>query len=431
MLSPDLLERVFEINPEPMTLSRLDDGAFVDVNASFLNTFGFSKSEVIGLTARELGIWEDLEGDRGRILEQVRMRGFASDIEAMLRTRSGERILFSIGATKIEGEDGPLLLIVGRNITAIRASEETLQKSEARFRNLIEHLPIGVLIAQDGLIRYANQASLEMIDYNFGEVLGRPFLQLVHEEDREMVVDLHRRRMQGDESDYCYDLRVMRKTGEICHWRVDASADTWEGRMASLVVCADITQQKLAVRRMADLALYDQITNLPNRTLLTDHVRQAISQGIGSFAILYLDLDGFKAVNDRFGHDVGDQLLKEVATLLRRSVREGDTVARIGGDEFVVLLLNVGSYAKAKRVAENIRLLLCRPIRTEAPEEHRIGASIGISLYPVDGKRLELLINRADQAMYRAKRSGRDRVCCYSDDEAQVRRAEPWIPPDA
>ena len=187
--------------------------------------------------------------------------------------------------------------------------------------------------------------------------------------------------------------------------------------MAGLVVCADVTQQKLSELRMTDLALHDQITGLPNRTLLADHVRQAMTLTAKGFAVIYLDLDGFKSVNDRFGHDIGDLVLKEVAWRLTGSTRETDTAARIGGDEFVVLIRDVDNCRKAMQVAEHIRLVINRPIRTDALE-HCVGASIGISLYPADGNSLELLMRRADEAMYRAKRSGRNRVCCYGADEA-------------
>ncbi len=415
MLSIDLLARIFHINPEPMTLTRLDDGRYIEVNESFQSIFGYTRDEVIGHTASELGIWENPDQDREQIVQQIRSQGYVSGIEAEFRTRTGVKIRFYLGATLLEEDDGPLLLIVGRDITAIRSSEQALRESEARFRGFIEHLPLGVVIAQDGIVRYANPASLEMIDYQSEEVLGSSFPQLIHPDDRDMAIAYHQRRMQGDDADFCYDLRVLRKGGETCYWRVHASLSSWEGRAASLAVCADVTQQKLDELRMTDLALHDQVTGLPNRVLLADHVRQAMAHSAKGFAIIYLDLDGFKAINDRFGHDAGDQVLQEVARRLRRSIREADTAARVGGDEFVVLIRNVDSCHTAIRVAENIRLILNRPMRSRLAEHH-ISASIGISRYPGDGNRLEELMQRADEAMYRAKRSGRNCVTCYSAD---------------
>ncbi|MEJ2455241.1 MAG: diguanylate cyclase [Candidatus Thiodiazotropha sp.] len=415
MLSPDLLATIFHINPEPMTLTRIDDGRYVAVNESFLRIFGYSREEVIGHTANELGIWENPQRDREQIVQQIHCQGYASEIEVEFRTRSGDKVRFYLGATRIEDDGGALLLIVGRDITALRSSEDALRESEARFRGFIEHLPLGVVIAQDGLIRYANPASLEMIDYQPEEIIGRPFPQLVHPDDRDMVLAFHQRRMQGDDSDFCYDLRVLRKGGETCYWRVHASLSSWEGRAASLAVCADVTQQKLDELRMTDLALNDQVTGLPNRVLLAEHIRQAMAQSARGFAIIYLDLDGFKAVNDSYGHDAGDQVLQEVGLRLRRSIREADTAARIGGDEFVVLIRNIDSCHTATRVAENIRLILNRPIRSRVAE-HQISASVGISIYPDDGNQLEQLMQRADEAMYRAKHGGRNCVRCYSGD---------------
>jgi diguanylate cyclase (GGDEF)-like protein/PAS domain S-box-containing protein len=414
-LSHDLLDEIFHINPEPMTLTRIDTGQYIAVNESFLKTFGYTHDEVIGHTAQELGIWENPERDRPRVIDQIREHGHVSDIDVGFLTKSGETIRFNLGATLIEWDDGPLLLITGRNITALRKSEAALRASEARFRGLIENLPIGVLIAQDGLIRYANPSSLKMIDYRLDEILGRPFSHMVHEEDREYAMEFHDRRMRGDNSRLSYDLRVVRKGGAINSWRIHTQPDMWDGNVASLVVCTDITEQKLAEQRLTDLALHDQVTGLANRMLLTEHVHQTMAHISKGFALLYMDLDGFKAVNDCCGHATGDQVLREVADRLSHSIRDTDMAARIGGDEFVIVILNIDNYSMARQVAENIRLALNHPIHASATPHH-LGVSIGIALFPADGENLDTLISHADEAMYRAKRGGRNRVCCYASD---------------
>ena len=418
MISPDLLARIFHINPEPMTLSRLDDGRYIEVNESFLRVFGYSREEVVGHTAIELGIWDDPLKDRAKIVEQIQSLGYVSDFEADFRTRSGEKVRFFLGATRLEDEGGPLLLIVGRDITEIRNSEQALLQSERRFRGFIEHLPLGVVIAQNGIIRYANPSSLEMIGYDSEEIIGRAFSELVHPDDLEMVMGYHQRRMKGDDAVYCYDMRVLRSGGEISSWRVDASLCSWEGSVASLVVCTDVTQQKQDELKMAELALHDQVTGLPNRIQLASSARQAMTHTARGFAVIYLDLDGFKRVNDDFGHDAGDSVLQEVAQRLLHSVRETDIAARVGGDEFVVLAQNIDNCRTALHVAENIRLLLNRPFQSKQAQ-HQLGVSVGISLYPSDARQLDHLLQQADEAMYSAKRSGRNRVCCYSDRSSQ------------
>jgi diguanylate cyclase (GGDEF)-like protein/PAS domain S-box-containing protein len=418
MSQVDLLESIFRINPEPMTLSRLADGSYVDVNTAFLHTFGYDREEVIGRTADDLGIWQDAQCDRVHIVELIKQQGFVLDYEAAFKTKSREVLHFLLGVSKIDAEGGPYILIVGRNITEIRHSEAVLRESEARYRGFIENLPLGVMIAQDGFIRYVNPICQALIGYEAAELIGRSFLPLVDEADREMLAEFHRKRMQGDDAPSCYDLRMRRKGGMLTYWRVHASSILWQGRIAGLIAFSDITAQKMAHERMTDLALHDSVTGLPNRTLLADHAQRAMALKSKGFAIIYLDLDGFKAINDQFGHDAGDQVLKEVAKRLHRSIRETDTAARVGGDEFVLLVRDIGCYTTAAQVAENVRFAISSPILSNA-SEHRISASIGVSLYPVDGKGLELLISRADEAMYRAKRSGRNQVCCYGSGDAR------------
>ena len=412
MMQTDLLDSIFRINPEPMTLSRLDDGRYVDVNMAFLRTFGYEREEVIGHTADDIGIWQNVQHDRGHIVELIKLQGYVLDFEANFYTKSKQVLHFLLGVSKIDAEGGPYLLIVGRNITEIRHSEAVLRESEARYRGFIESLPLGVMIAQDGIIRYANPTCQALIGYSAEELIGRPFLPLVDETDREMLAKFHRRRMQGDDAPSCYDLRMLRKGGVLTYWRVHASSILWEGRIAGLIAFTDITAQKKAQERMADLALHDQVTGLPNRLLLEDHAKSAIATAAKGFAIIYLDLDGFKTINDRFGHDAGDLVLKEVANRLLGGTRESDTAARVGGDEFVVLIRDVDNGEKAMKIAEKLLLAVNRPIRSPSAEL-RVGASLGISLYPADGGTLDALIRRADEAMYQAKRSGRNRVCRY------------------
>ena len=239
-----------------MALSRLEDGRYIDVNLAFLHAFGYARDEVIGRTAEEIGIWENPERDRSPIVAQLSERGYVADYEATFRTKNGELLQFLLGATRIDTDDGPILLIVGRNITEIR-------RSEARYRSFIEGLPLGVLIAQDGIVQYGNPAGLELSGYELDEVVGKPFLLWVDEADREFLIANHQRRMQGDEADTCYDLRVMAKGGNKRYWRVHASTVTWEGRAAGLVAFSDVTAQKLAEARVTDLALHDIVTGLP------------------------------------------------------------------------------------------------------------------------------------------------------------------------
>ncbi|HEX8980572.1 MAG TPA: diguanylate cyclase [Parasulfuritortus sp.] len=418
MLHSDILNKIFQINPEPMALSRLSDGMHVEVNRAFLELFGYRREEVIGRTAQELGIWEDEARDRTPLTEQIQRQGYAMDSEAGFRAKDGKSVRLLIGATRIEGPGGPFLLIVGRDITELQRGEADLRESESLYRGFIENLPLGVMIAQDGIIHFANPACCELIGYDQAELIGRPFLPLVAEADRERLAEYHRLRMQGNNAPARYDLRMIRKDGSHRHWRVHASTITWEGRRAGLIAFSDVTAQKLAEKRVTELALHDIGTGLPNRLLLADRARQAIAEAgrrkIG-LALVYVDLDGFKTVNDTFGHMVGDEVLKVVAKRLRECTREGDTTARVGGDEFVLLIQDLTERETAIQVAEKVLAAIRRPIASAAGE-HVIGASAGIALFPEHGTSYESLMRRADETMYLAKRAGRNRVRCAADE---------------
>lgn len=180
----------------------------------------------------------------------------------------------------------------------------------------------------------------------------------------------------------------------------------------------DVTDWKRAEERLVELAHFDQLTGLPNRTLFQDRLRQALPQAsrMGKLvALLFLDLDRFKLVNDSLGHTVGDLLLKEAAGRLTRCVRKSDTVARLGGDEFTVLLTNVTSVHDAAKVAQKILDDFSRPFGLQGPELF-VTPSIGITLYPFDGDDIDLLLKNADTAMYRAKQMGRNNYQFYSAD---------------
>lgn len=179
-----------------------------------------------------------------------------------------------------------------------------------------------------------------------------------------------------------------------------------------VLVFRDVSARKEHEEAMRRMAYRDELTGLPNRTALADRIALELAhakRNRESLAVLYLDLDGFKEVNDRFEHAVGDAVLVEVAERMRSALRAGDTIARLGGDEFVVLLPAVSGTSDARRVGEKILEALARPVACLG-QPVTVGASIGIAMYPKDGAEAETLIRRADKAMYRAKQLGRSRV---------------------
>jgi len=188
-----------------------------------------------------------------------------------------------------------------------------------------------------------------------------------------------------------------------------------------VITFSDITERKALEERIRRQAYFDTLTGLPNRALFHDRLKQCILKGERNrepFALLFVDLDRFKQINDRFGHEAGDQLLKEAAARLDDCVRESDSVARMGGDEFNIILSGVQEREALAQVAEKIIREMQRPFQV-AGTKQRISASVGIACYPADGNNQADLLQRADMAMYRAKAEGRSAFWFYRD-----------IPPD-
>ena len=213
------------------------------------------------------------------------------------------------------------------------------------------------------------------------------------------------------------EIRNRRKNGELyVEWLSIKLLRDERGHLINhLAVFSDISARKAEEERINHLAHYDGLTDLPNRTLITDRLRQALSKAKRDrtrMGLMFIDLDKFKPVNDNLGHAVGDLLLVEVANRLRDNVRASDTVARLGGDEFVVLLPTMEQEADAVMVAEKIRYALNQPFQV-AGHVLNISSSIGVAVYPEHGADEKLLLIHADIAMYHAKKSGRDAVRLY------------------
>jgi diguanylate cyclase (GGDEF)-like protein/PAS domain S-box-containing protein len=269
----------------------------------------------------------------------------------------------------------------------------------------------GVLVIQDNHIVFANEAMVRLSGYSLAELLNNfPFINLVHPDQREVVLDKHRRRLAGEQIENHYEAALISRDGGR-HEVELAEAVVHDGKKIQIVVVVhDITERKQLLDNLQHMAHFDELTSLPNRALFFDRLRRSLADarrhGSG-FALLFVDLDGFKAVNDAYGHHFGDQLLNEVARRMEQCVRESDTVARMGGDEFAIILGDVNDADDARLVAQKIINSLSTSLSLDGKECH-VGASIGISLYPQDGENSESMLTNADSAMYSAKSKGKN-----------------------
>jgi diguanylate cyclase (GGDEF)-like protein/PAS domain S-box-containing protein len=272
----------------------------------------------------------------------------------------------------------------------------------------------GIYIVQDRKFQYVNSLFQEMTGYTEQELLGMHSLDFVHPEDREMVRKKAIESLKGGSSLPC-EYRFVRKNGEIIWVLEKVTSTEYKGERATVGSFMDITERKQLEQKLSDMATHDPLTGLPNRLLLSDRLSVGLAQAQRRdtrLAVMMLDLDRFKTVNDTFGHGVGDELLRAAGERLIGLIRKSDTVARIGGDEFVVLLLQIDKMGDAIRVAQKILGTFRKPFVLDA-YQIRISTSIGIAIYPEDGKDVETLFKNADTAMYWAKEQGRDNYELY------------------
>ena len=300
-----------------------------------------------------------------------------------------------------------------------RNAEEALRNNERRFRSLIEHASdITTVIDEQGKILYLSPSVERILGHRPEDLIGSNILDRVHPDDIESIsATIARPAGIGIRS---VEFRLQGFGGD---WRTfEATVNNLldDPGVAGIVMnCRDITARKRDEQTIRHLAYYDALTGLPNRMLFNDRLAQALAQarrhGARGVAIMFLDLDRFKTINDTFGHGGGDELLREAALRLKHALREGDTVARLGGDEFLFLLPGVDDPEDAARIGQKIVDLFEAPF-TVMDHELYVTTSVGVSLFPMDGADGETLIRNADTALYRAKDQGRNRYQLYAPD---------------
>jgi diguanylate cyclase (GGDEF)-like protein/PAS domain S-box-containing protein len=315
--------------------------------------------------------------------------------------------------------DLELLKLIARHVSSIvarRRSVKALRESEERFRSVTETAPCAILIFQAGVIRYANDATFTVTGYSRKDLVGQPFAQLAHPDFRTLIATYLQPGPDGRSYLPRFEFKLLTKSGEERWVDLNTGPLTFDGRPALMAVAFDVTEKKRAQQQVMNLAYHDPLTGLPNRRLLQDRLTVAINEARDKHArlgLLFIDLDHFKDVNDSMGHRTGDELLCEVARRLRGAVPSQDLVARHGGDEFVVLLEEVGYEHDLTAVARGILEVMERPLHVGGREVFA-SASIGISVYPDDGGDPDLLIQHADAALYRAKERGRNTWQIYT-----------------
>ncbi|MBI3899398.1 MAG: EAL domain-containing protein [Gammaproteobacteria bacterium] len=293
-----------------------------------------------------------------------------------------------------------------------RAEYQRAEESQRWLATIVESSSDAILSqTPDGIILSWNQAAEHIYGYSAAEAVGQPISMLVSPECTDEEQHFLERLRQGERILH-HETECVRKDGKRIYVSLTISPikDAVGTIRGASVIARDITDRKRVEERIRYLAQHDTLTGLPNRILFRDRIGQAIAHAQRNqrmVAVLFLDLDGFKHINDSLGHQVGDRLLRMTARRLQRCLRDGDSVARLGGDEFVVCLPNLLENDDARHIAEKLLVALRDSFFIEHDELH-ISGSIGISLYPADGLDAEVLMRAADTAMYHAKEKGRN-----------------------
>ncbi len=387
------------------------DGTVTSINLAGERVSGYSRDEIVGTSIQDLVVPEHRERAAEAMAKKLRGEASSTFYEVEMRAKDGRRIPLEL-STRLIYRDGIPVGVqgIGRDVTERKASE-------ARYRLLFERNLAGVYRSTpDGTILDCNDACARLFGYDSREeFLGANANDFYFDDrERERIVQMLREQRQSTN----LELRLRRRDGATV-WVLENVTLRDEDVMEGTII--DITDRKRAQEQVEYQAYHDSLTGLPNRLLFRDRITVALAHARRSgrlSAVMFLDLDQFKLVNDTLGHTAGDRLLQAIGARLVNCVRAEDTVARMGGDEFTVLLADVADRRGATVVAQKVLEAVRHPVTIDEHELY-VTTSIGIAVFPEEGIDAESLLKNADSAMYRAKELGRDNFQFASAAESQ------------
>jgi diguanylate cyclase (GGDEF)-like protein/PAS domain S-box-containing protein len=317
---------------------------------------------------------------------------------------------------------GPEVKLFWQMVTNLKRIKGDLEKSQNQLQSIISNVMDGIItINESGEVQGFNPAAELIFGYSQQEIVGKNVSMLMPEPDRSAHGDYLKRYLHTGEGKILgvrgREVTAIRKNGEAFPMELSASEMMLGGSRYFIGIVRDITERKQAEQKIAHLAHFDYLTDLPNRAYLLNVLNHSIALSKRDklrMAVLFVDLDGFKRVNDTLGHEAGDLLLQGVSRRLKETVRDADTVARVGGDEFILVLDDVGSEENATQVAGKLIAAMSKPFDLRG-QAGRVGASIGIAIFPDDADSAVDLFKYADKAMYLAKQSGKNTSRLYRD----------------
>jgi diguanylate cyclase (GGDEF)-like protein/PAS domain S-box-containing protein len=406
---------LLEAAPDAMVVVN-QDGEIVLLNVQAEKQFGYRRDELVGQKVKNIipeGFAERLIADGTRSAAEALAQQIGTGIELNGKRKDGSEFPIEIMLSPLQSAEGILVTAAVRDISVRKAAEEHLAQMESRYRGLLEAAPDAmVVVNQDGEIVLLNVQAEKQFGYRRDELIGQKVKNIIPQGFAERLIsDALRSAEDALAQQIGTGIELNGRRKDDSEFPIEIMLSPLEGAEGVLVTAAirDITTRKKAEALMIHSSEHDFLTGLPNRMLLSDRVNQAIRMAVRhkrKVAVLFLDLDGFKHINDSLGHPTGDKLLQSVGKRLVGCVRGSDTVSRQGGDEFVVLLSEEEDSEDASVTAKKMLRAVAEAHFIDEHDLH-VTCSVGVSLYPDDGLNAETLIKNADTAMYQAKENGR------------------------
>ncbi|HLL75055.1 MAG TPA: PAS domain S-box protein [Pyrinomonadaceae bacterium] len=406
--SEERYRQLFDNSPHPMWIYEPATLRFLAVNESAVRHYGYAREEFLRMTIRDIRPPDEVPA----LIERLMSPGEASVVTAprMHRKKDGTLISVEISAHKLFVGGRECRVVLAHDVTQRVRAEDALRESEERYRELLENAN-DIVYTHDlrGNFTSLNKTGERVTGYTREEACAMNIASVVVPEHLPLARQMLTRK--GGAESTRYELEITAKDGRRVPLEISTRLIMQDGAAVGVQgIARDITERRQADERLRHIAFHDTLTGLPNRALFTEHLRRAVESARRDparlFAVLFLDLDRFKVINDSLGHTVGDQMLVALARRLENCLRANDSVARLGGDEFAILLNAIDCAADATRVAERIQQELAHPFTLSGHEVFAYG-SIGIALSTTGYANEEDILRDADTVMYRAKALGR------------------------
>ncbi len=383
---------------------------FIDVNEAACGMQGRTREELLALGPE--GVLSVPREELERTYDSIIAGGAGAEpVEMLRRRKDGTQVWVELRRRARRSGAGWMIVTTVRDITERKHAEQALRESAENLRLFTDNVPAMTASFDENLhLVFVNKRYADFFGYGAADILGKHLREIIGEGEFREIEGHFVQVLQGQPVAYRRTRKLRHGDSRYLEIKLLPHIGDQGKVLGCFAVVADITEHILAEERIQRLAHHDSLTGLPNRLLFSDRLGQVMSlakRNSRQFAVLYLDLDKFKPVNDALGHTAGDELLKSVAARIQGQLRDSDTVARVGGDEFAVILPDIARRDAAETVAKKIVAIVAAPFLLGSQKRSvEIGISIGVAIYPEDARDADALVKAADAAMYSAKQVG-------------------------